>query len=231
MNESDLASNWPLEELRQIPDLELIMMAETYAEEVESEWENIQKVFKVHPELFPVIDRDIFMKMYNYACTRCFGWTLPSTMMVPMADFLNHHPVDTQYEIYQKEKHMVAASVDSQGYHTKKRRNIDFSDLYPNFDEMSADEKEKIGGSADKLDKMVIPRKQLLEESEEKASQGKDPWDMGYWSSDVEEDNDTEEEEYDDEDYDDEDDEEDEGDPSAKILKEKEMSKLNPVEA
>lgn len=23
--------------------------------------------------------------------TRCFGWGLPETMMVPFADFLNHH--------------------------------------------------------------------------------------------------------------------------------------------
>jgi len=51
--------------------------------------------------------------MYNFACTRCFGWTLPSTMMVPLADFLNHHPSDTQYEIYQKSLHEVKTSVDS----------------------------------------------------------------------------------------------------------------------
>lgn len=38
--------------------------------------------------------------MYNLACTRCFGWTLPSTMMVPFADFMNHLPIDTQFEVF-----------------------------------------------------------------------------------------------------------------------------------
>lgn len=70
------------------------------------------------------------MKMYNFACTRCFGWTLPSTMMVPLADFLNHAASDTQYEIYEKNLHTVKTSVDSQGYATLKRFSINYTDLY-----------------------------------------------------------------------------------------------------
>ena len=27
--------------------------------------------------------------------TRCFGWSLPNTMLVPMADFMNHNPDGT----------------------------------------------------------------------------------------------------------------------------------------
>jgi len=76
-------------------DLELTMMANVYASEVKSEWEQMEKVLAKYPHLFTEISRDRFLKMYNFACTRCFGWTLPSTMMVPLADFLNHQPVDT----------------------------------------------------------------------------------------------------------------------------------------
>jgi len=45
--------------------------------------------------MFPGYTKELFEKMYNFACTRCFGWTLPSTMMVPLADFMNHLPLDT----------------------------------------------------------------------------------------------------------------------------------------
>ena len=31
--------------------------------------------------------------------TRCFGWGLPCTMMIPFADCINHHNVDSSYEL------------------------------------------------------------------------------------------------------------------------------------
>ena len=34
--------------------------------------------------------------------TRCFGWGLPCTTMVPFADFINHHNVDSSYELISK---------------------------------------------------------------------------------------------------------------------------------
>ncbi len=100
MNESDLASFWKPEELARLGDFEAQKEAESYRDEVFFEWEQISKILPLYPELFTGADKDLFLRMYNFACTRCFGWTLPSTMMVPLADFLNHHPCDTQYEIY-----------------------------------------------------------------------------------------------------------------------------------
>lgn len=44
----------------------------------------------------------MWKESYNLACTRCFGWTVPSTMMVPMADFMNHLPVDTTFDVFSK---------------------------------------------------------------------------------------------------------------------------------
>jgi hypothetical protein len=113
MNESDLASFWKETELDRLCDYELKKEAMVYRDEVLYEWEQISKILPLYPELFPGATKEQFMLMYNYACTRCFGWTLPSTMMVPLADFLNHQPCDTQYEIYQRELHTVKASVDS----------------------------------------------------------------------------------------------------------------------
>ncbi len=113
MNESDLACFWNTEELARMCDYELKKEAETYRDEVVIEWEEISKILPMYPELFGGATKEMFQLMYNYACTRCFGWTLPSTMMVPLADFLNHQPCDTQYEIYQKQLHVVKTSVDS----------------------------------------------------------------------------------------------------------------------
>jgi hypothetical protein len=67
---------------------------------VEEEWQEMARIIELYPDLLKGATKELFYKCYNYACTRCFGWTLPSTMMVPMADFLNHAPSDTQYEIY-----------------------------------------------------------------------------------------------------------------------------------
>lgn len=72
------------------------------------------------------------MRLYNYACTRCFGWTLPNTMMVPLADFMNHLPIDTSYNVYSKSCHeakqSVAASRTTSSFRPDKR--TDYSAAY-----------------------------------------------------------------------------------------------------
>lgn len=43
-----------------------------------------------------------------------YGWHLPSSMMVPLADFVNHDSrADIQYEIFIKDKSFVGVSVDN----------------------------------------------------------------------------------------------------------------------
>jgi hypothetical protein len=90
MNESDLVSFWEPSQIDRLCDHELKKEAEIYRDEVEYEWEILSKILPLYPSLFPSPSRSLFLRMYNFACTRCFGWTLPSTMMVPLADFLNH---------------------------------------------------------------------------------------------------------------------------------------------
>lgn len=130
MNTSDLTYQWSEEELRSLQDFEVVYQAKSYQSDLDDEWKEISKLISLYPERLQGVTRELFERMYNFACTRCFGWTLPSTMMVPLADFLNHYPSDTQYEIYHKALHTVQASVDSQGYNTPKRMAIDYSELY-----------------------------------------------------------------------------------------------------
>ena len=77
--------------------------------------------------------------MYDLVVSRCFGWGLPCTMMVPFADFMNHSNVDVHMDpIASKEsKIQDAEDVDltdlTGGEHTpheeeeKKERLRDFS--------------------------------------------------------------------------------------------------------
>lgn len=161
MNESDLASFWKEEELDRLCDYELMKEATTYKEEVLYEWEQLSKILPLYPHLFTGATKDLFMLMYNYACTRCFGWTLPSTMMVPLADFLNHQPCDTQYEIYNRELHTVKTTVDSQGYRTPKRFSIDYTELYKPEELATLDPETttRVRGEVEEKDKIFIPRK------------------------------------------------------------------------
>jgi hypothetical protein len=37
--------------------------------------------------------------------TRCFGWGLPKTSIIPFADCINHHNVDSTYELIHVDYH------------------------------------------------------------------------------------------------------------------------------
>jgi len=113
MNWSDLPCHWSEAELAQFMDMELTMDAELYRSELETEWEQIEPMLRSNQVLFPGYTKELFQRMYNYACTRCFGWTMPSTMMVPLADFMNHLPIDNDYNVYSKESHQVCQQVNS----------------------------------------------------------------------------------------------------------------------
>lgn len=67
--------------------------------------------------------------------TRCFGWGLPKTSMIPFADCINHHNVDSTYELIHREYHRVADDKDhpSRGppnYYTESKLEEDYSDFY-----------------------------------------------------------------------------------------------------
>lgn len=113
-------------------DSELKMDAELYKSEIETEWIQIEPVLQRNPDMFPGYDKESFLRMYNYACTRCFGWTLPSTMMVPLADFMNHLPIDTSYDVYSKRSHEVKQSVNSEKTHSSfvPNKKTDYSAIY-----------------------------------------------------------------------------------------------------
>ena len=67
----------------------------------------------------------MFAWAFKAVITRCFGWFLPTNMIIPLADHLNHSAVDVHYELYHKYKHW---EVTQDVYHTKEKMKQDFSD-------------------------------------------------------------------------------------------------------
>ena len=68
------------------------------------------------------------MNQYGQVCTRCFGYGLDSTSMVPMADNMNHSSVEVTQEVVNLQIHPKGNSNESY-YRVNKYLN-DYSHLY-----------------------------------------------------------------------------------------------------
>lgn len=60
--------------------------------------------------------------------TRVFGYSIPCTAMIPMADMLNHADVDVQYEVFNKRLHL--GDKQSGNYYTRSKYMNDFAFMY-----------------------------------------------------------------------------------------------------
>jgi hypothetical protein len=53
-----------------------------------------------YPLVFPELNKEELIWSHEYTMTRCFGWYLPSTMVVPFADHFNHKRVKFINHLY-----------------------------------------------------------------------------------------------------------------------------------
>ena len=63
------------------------------SQEMNELWDDMLKVILRFPQIFgdaQADDRKLFYRSYELVMTRCFGWSLKSTSLVPFADMLNH---------------------------------------------------------------------------------------------------------------------------------------------
>jgi hypothetical protein len=71
---------------------------------MEELWVDILKIILRNPQIFGKVDADskrLFYWSYELVMTRCFGWSLKSTSLVPFADMLNHSNVAaTHYVVH-----------------------------------------------------------------------------------------------------------------------------------
>lgn len=75
-----------------------------YENKYEELWPGITNPDKTKEEIKEELEK-VFYTSFNNVVTRCFGWGLPRTSMIPLADCINHHNVDSTYEFICKELH------------------------------------------------------------------------------------------------------------------------------
>lgn len=68
----------------------------------------MQKVLYDNPQFFvrEKITKELFFWAYEFVMTRVFGWTLPSSSLIPFADNLNHGPLATTHYFVHKQMEM-----------------------------------------------------------------------------------------------------------------------------
>lgn len=61
----------------------------------------------MYPEMIDItkFTPDNYKLGFTITVTRCFGWSLPNTSVVPFADCANHFIIDNQYELFNKRLH------------------------------------------------------------------------------------------------------------------------------
>ncbi|KRX01136.1 hypothetical protein PPERSA_08237 [Pseudocohnilembus persalinus] len=112
---------WDEKEIKQFQDPYLEKQQQEYQIEIELLWQAFEKVAQKYPQLLPKnsFNRETFIWAYEVAMTRCFGWTLPGTFLLPMADFLNHNKRGCVYFIVNEK--LEKNSDDYKGYKVKKQ--------------------------------------------------------------------------------------------------------------
>jgi len=120
VGEADTVLSWSQEDIAAIHDNHL----QTYSEDLLAQYQPLfsefDRIIRSNPKLFPrAVPYEEFMRLYAKVTTRCFGWGLPETMVVPFADFLNHSD-DSIYHYMLKEEFEKKDAKPPKSYVVKK---------------------------------------------------------------------------------------------------------------
>jgi hypothetical protein len=118
INMSDMPMRWSYYEVCELQDTYLEREIQTFRDEYFKEFDLIFDTFRKngYEDVWPGVcgeDKSetkskmekLFYKCFNTIVTRCFGWGLPKTSMIPLADCINHHNVDSTYEFICEQLH------------------------------------------------------------------------------------------------------------------------------
>lgn len=114
----------PPNEIRETQDPFLIAELKEYKEELDVQFEAVVECLQKYPEIFESksLERQNFLAIYAQVCSRCFGWGLPHTSMIPMADNMNHSDTNVIFEMITRSVH-VKADIDSSYFSRSKFMN------------------------------------------------------------------------------------------------------------
>lgn len=86
------ATYWP-EEIIEKSDIKIFKLnLKDSKDKYEADWEKMMNFFSIYPDFFDPerTNKDLFLWALSLLHSRQFGWGLPSSMLVPLADCLNH---------------------------------------------------------------------------------------------------------------------------------------------
>lgn len=168
---------------------------------MEGNWSILTKILKNYPSFFPNFEEsklDYFWSQ-TFVMTRCYGWSLPSTVLIPLSDFLNHNEDGINHFMVHK-KFEKNESLKVQSYFIKKRKVdlSEFNDPQLNKFKPFAQNNETIKQLYIKENNKFVPEendenKSLLKINYEKLVQdiGKQIYHLSHFETSDEEDNDT----------------------------------------
>lgn len=77
---------------------------------MDDDWEKMQKLVKIYPNYFEEskCTFEVFKRYSSLITTRCFGWGLPTSVLIPIADSFNHNPKSfCAIDIVNKRLHLI----------------------------------------------------------------------------------------------------------------------------
>jgi len=190
--------------IRGTDDLHLLEESFIYRRDIEKEWLDMKAVLEAYPQHFSpeLVDRGLFMRVFAQVCSRCFGWGLPSTSMIPMADNLNHSHVTCVNETINTTFHKNFTTQKPHGgvprkYFTRDKFMNDYRAVFT-VEEADAQPVNIMGGRFSRGNFLNNIEKYSLATWLREREQNTVLWEMTYKEEDYDEDNDTEEDEEED---------------------------------
>ena len=144
--ESDLPCFWEPHELEWLEDALLKAEILEYKEEYEAEYQCLREIASLYPgdiEL-EAFTPERYKLAFTITVTRCFGWSLPHTSVVPFADCANHFIIDNQYELFcrrlhaKREKPEICSEAERQ-YFTQLKMRINYDKHFKEDSEFKPD--------------------------------------------------------------------------------------------
>ena len=196
---------WDVEDIRQTDDPFITVELDKIRRYVGSTWSDMSMIFRLYPEVFKpgFITKELFRHVEMSVCSRVFGYSIPCTALIPMADMLNHSDIDVQYEVFNKRLHLI--DKQNTAYYTRSKYMFDYSYLYSKeeLESISKDERQALNvkGRFNQFNfRANQKRYQSTESFAQQVELGIRLWDIPWVNQRYEQDNDTEDEDDEEED-------------------------------